>query len=127
MLTLAPLAGLDALVEEATSNEEKSAMLVKLMFPACPDNCSVPSDFSYPERLPTPKGITMEQVQHNIARLSPYKAPGPDRIPNIVLKACADMVVPYLVPIYRAVLKLKIYPCGWRELTTCILCKPGKP
>ena len=34
---------------------------------------------------------------------------------------------PYLVPIYRAILRLKIYPAKWKDSTTCVLWKPGKP
>ena len=103
-LTLAPPAGSSAPAEEAVSNEEKSAMLAKLMFPARPADCYTPSDYPYPPQLPTPTRISATQIRHHIEGLSLHKAPGPDGIPNVVLKACADVLIPYLVPIYRTIL-----------------------
>ena len=44
----------------------------------------------------------------------------------MVLKTCADILIPYLVPIFRTVLKLKVYPDVWKESITCVLRKPGK-
>ena len=97
-----------------------------LMFPNCPTACSVPDDYSYPLQLQAPASITAEQVQRHIGGLSPYKAPGPDGIPNIVLKTCTDILTPYLVPIFQAVLKMQSYPDSWKESTTCVLWKPSK-
>ena len=47
-LMLASPPGLGLLDAEAATNEDKSAMLAKLMFPACPSTCSVPNGFLYP-------------------------------------------------------------------------------
>ena len=85
-LKLSPPAGSDAPTVEAASNEDKSTMLARLMFPTRPSTCSVPTDFDYLPQLPTSDSITSEQVQHHIRSISPYKAPGLDEIPNIVLK-----------------------------------------
>lgn len=104
-------------------------MLAKLMFPVCPTtNCTLPSDYAYPAQLPTLVRISAMQVQCHIERLSPHKAPGPDGIPNVVLKLCMDILIPYLVCIYCAILWLKIYPAWWRDsvTSTCMLWKPGK-
>jgi ribonuclease HI len=125
-LKLTPPAGSGGQTTEAASNEEKSEMLVKLMFPDRPTACSVPDDYSYPPQLQAPASITADQIRRHIGGLSPYKAPGPDGIPNVVLKMCADIITPYLVSIFRAVLKLQLYPDSWKESTTCILRKPGK-
>ena len=38
--------------------------------------------------------ITNEQIHRVIARLGPFKAPGPDGIPNVMLIRCADLLVP---------------------------------
>jgi len=126
-LKLSPPAGSDAPTVEVASNEDKSTMLARLVFPACPSTCSVPTDFDYLPQLPASDSITSEQVQYHIRSLSPYKAPGLDGIPNIVLKSCIGSIVLYLVPMYRTILKLQAYPPYWRDSTTCVLRKPGKP
>ena len=110
----------------AMTNEEKSMMLSTLMFPARPENVTLQEE-SYDEPLPNPWIITESQIRCHISQLSPYKAPGPDGIPNIMLKKCAKLILPYLLQIFRAVLSLNIYPDQWREIETCVLRKPGKP
>ena len=102
-------------------------MLAKLMFPTRPSTCSVPNGFLYPPQLRTLARISAEQIRRHINGLSPHKAPGPDGIPNSVLKFCTDIITPRLIPIYRAILRLKVYPTQWRESTTCVLRRPGKP
>ena len=44
-----------------------------------------------------------------------------------MLKKCANLILPYLLQIFQAVLSLNLYPAQWREIETCVLCKPGKP
>ena len=45
---------------------------------------------------------------------------------NVVLIKCADQLVPYLGPIFRATFSLCIYPDTWKEFETIVLRKPGK-
>ena len=103
-LTLASPVGLGLPNVEATTNEDKSTMLAKLMFPAHPPDCSVPSVFSYPPQLCAPARISAKKIWCHIEGLSPQKVPGPDGVPNVVLKFCADIITPHLVPIYQAIL-----------------------
>ena len=124
-LTLASPPGSGLLDAEATTNEDKSAILAKLMFPTHPSTCLVLNNFLYPSQLHTPASILAEQIRWHIDSLSPHKAPGPDGIPNSVPKFCASIITPHLIPIYRAILHLKVYPAQWRESTTCVLRKPG--
>ena len=107
-------------------NKEKSHMLAKMMFPPKLVDCSPPDD-DYKDQLPPLCDITKNPIHRNIARLSPYKAPGPDGIPNVMLKWSADIIMPYLIQIFRAALKLGVYAEQWREITPCVLRKPGKP
>ena len=109
-LHLHPLAGVMAPPKEAVSNSDKSAMLAGLMFPAHPPDSMVPVDFQYKDQLPDLPEITEEQVLQHLGSLSPYKAPGTDEIPNVVWKSNANLVTPYLIHIFRALLHLKIYP-----------------
>jgi hypothetical protein len=71
--------------------------------------------------------ITHDQIRRHIRKLKPYKAPGPDNIPNIVLVKCADILVNRLYCIYTAILKKDIYFDPWKSFTTVVLHKPGKP
>jgi hypothetical protein len=59
--------------------------------------------------------------------IKPYKAPGPDGIPNIVLSKCADLIVDRLFHIYKAMLERKLFYKPWKVSTTVVLRKPGKP
>ena len=59
--------------------------------------------------------------------LSPYKALGPDSIPNIVLKECSDLLTPSLTVIFNAILDLNTYYNPWNKLITIVIRKPGKP
>ncbi|KAJ8468306.1 hypothetical protein ONZ45_g17291 [Pleurotus djamor] len=97
----------------ATSNEDKGRRLAQMFFPPKPDGFqpSIPRtrqpEVNYEVR------ITMERVTRTIGSLKPFKVPGPDGIPNIVLM--------------RAIFDSDYYPKAWRRWTTVVLKKPGKP
>lgn len=112
--------------QEFTTNEDKAEALARAFFPKKPEVSSVPPCYTYPPPLAPPEPITKDQVRRHISRLSPFKAPGPDGIPNIVLQKAVDHIIEYLVHIYRAILTLEVYYNGWREFTTVVLRKPGK-
>jgi len=80
---------------KVTDNEQKANLFAKTFFPPPPIVSSVPKLYNYPSPLPEPPQISEEQILRQIARLSPYKAPGPDEIPNVVLQKCADLIVPH--------------------------------
>ena len=58
--------------------------------------------------------------------LSPYKASGPGKIPNIVLMKCVDALIDHLFFIFRAIFKLNAYHPRWLESITLVLCKISK-
>lgn len=68
-----------------------------------------------------------DQLRRHITKLSPYKAHGLDDIPNVVLQKNMDLISTQLLNIYRAIINLGIYYDPWRESTTIVLRKPGKP
>lgn len=111
----------------ADTNEEKSAALAQTFFPPPPATSSVPEDAIYPTPVATPAPITDSQLSRSIAKLSPYKAPGPDGICNIVFTRCATLLKPFLTHLFSAVFTLKTYYSPWRDFTTVVLRKPGKP
>src|SRR5712671_6828585 len=72
-------------------------------------------------------GITADQVSSQLSKLKPYKAPGPDGIPNIVLTKCVDMLTCRLMHIYMCILELSLMFKPWKSFTMIVLRKPGKP
>ena len=66
-------------------NEDKAWVKADSFFPPPPATSSVPPNYRYPEPVAYEAEFTKEQISHIIGKLSPYKTPGPDGIPNIVL------------------------------------------
>lgn len=116
----------DGQESQATTNNEKASMLAKSFFPPHPPD-EAPLQFVYPRPACEFSPITKEQIKRQLARLKPYKAPGPDSIPNIVLTKCANILVDRLLPIYRAMTEKSLYYAPWKLSTTVVLRKPGKP
>ncbi|QRV81841.1 RNA-directed DNA polymerase from mobile element jockey [Ceratobasidium sp. AG-Ba] len=108
-----------------TNGEKKGAFFGKF-FPS-PAECEVPDNGDYVDDVEQFRRVTGAQLRRIIAKLEPYKAPGPDGIPNCVFINCADVLVPLLIPLYQATFTLKYYPQAWRESITVVLRKPGKP
>ena len=117
----------DGSISEINDGQEKANAFTNIFFPPPPVTLTVPVNYGYPQPLPEPALITRDQIERQIQRLSPYKAYGPDEIPNIVLQRCADLILDHLLFIYRAILQLGKYYDLWRESTSMVLRKPGKP
>lgn len=66
------------------------------------------------------------QLRKQIDKLAPHKAPGPNGIPNILIKQCKDVLIHHLLSLYRASFKLNWYPKEWKESKTVVIRKPGK-
>lgn len=112
---------------EVNDSHDKARLFANTFFPPPPLNSSAPANFNYPEPIPNPPQITKAQIEDQIRRLLPYNAPGPDGIPNVVLQRCLDLIIPHLLQIFTAILKLGLYYDPWKESTTVVLRKPGKP
>ncbi|KAF8584198.1 hypothetical protein K439DRAFT_1290986, partial [Ramaria rubella] len=119
---------LTGLSHTASSNEEKSNILFNSFFP--PPLLPLPSSLRDENEYPLPKfdfiHMTKKQIQRAILRLSPFKAPGPNGIPNCVLIQCAEILIPHLEPLFNATFDWKIYPKEWKDSVTAIVHKPGK-
>ena len=112
----------------ANNNTDKSTMLAKTFFLKKPRQ----TDNNMEEANPQPPicrmdPLTKDQIRRHIARLRPYKAPGPDGIPNIVLIKCANLLIGRLHVIYTAIVNKGWYYTPWKTFTTIVLRKPGKP
>jgi hypothetical protein len=57
--------------------------------------------------------ITVEEVEKLLKNTNPSKAMGPDRIPNIILKTCAEELVPCLRNIFQKSVDCGILPNDW--------------
>ena len=112
---------------EVQKNEEKSRLLHKAFFYEAPENHGVDPNYEYPAPAFKYEEIKNEEIRDSIKNLSLYKAPGLNKISNSVLTHCANQLIPYLGPIYRASVKLKYYPERWKRFTTVVLRKGGKP
>jgi len=114
------------ITKTATSNVEKGTALAKGFFPQKLQSQDPQEGAVYPKACSKAGKVTEEQIQKQLKKLKPYKAPGPDGIPNIVLTKNADLLVKRLLPIYTAILDKNLQYSPWKTFTTVILYKPGK-
>jgi hypothetical protein len=110
----------------SASNTDKSTLLAKTFFPEKPPQ-DAPLHFVYPKPICELDPIGKEQIRRHLAKLKPFKAPGPDRIPNVVLTKCANTILDRLYYIYSAIVEKGLYFTPWKISTTVVLHKPGKP
>ena len=112
----------------ARTNEDKSQMLAKSFFPKKPPEIMQgEQEQMYPDPVCKMDNITRAQIRRHLGRLKPFKAPGPDNIPNIVLSKCANVLTDRLYHIYTAIINKGLYYDLWKQFTTVVLRKPGKP
>ena len=73
--------------------------------------------------FPTLDQLTIDtnSVAKLLKNLNPAKACGPDGIPNMILKTCADAIAPALTCIYRR----SIQPADWRSASISAVFKKG--
>ena len=69
--------------------------------------------------------ITVEGVEKLLKNTNPSKAMGPDRIPNIILKTCADELAPCLRNIFQKSVDCGTLPNDWLSANTVPVFKKG--
>jgi hypothetical protein len=109
----------------AEENSAKVTVLTKSFFPSL----TLPHtqlNQTYPPPLCGPCFFPRPRIRQVIKSLSPYKAPGPDAIPNIILMKCIDALIDHLFFIFKAVPDLNTYHPSWLKSTTLVLRKIGK-
>ena len=109
------------------TNSEKGNALAKGFFPPKPAVSTVPPNIEYPPQCQADIRITADQLQKQLCKLKPYKAPGPDGIPNIVLTKCAEILTARLLSIFVAMFECTLMYKPWKTFTMVVLRKPGKP
>ena len=98
----------DDAMAEVTTNEEKVAVFSKSFFPPKPTMMCLPDEPNYPHRVKYKFRLTESRLHHQISRLRPHKAQGDDGIPNVVLKEAVDLILPYLIQIFRVAFRLQV-------------------
>jgi hypothetical protein len=111
----------------AATNEDKGRLLAKAFFPWKPETDITQEENTYPPPVCTMDPLTKAQIEKHLCKLKPYKAPGPDGIPNIILTKCADILLSRLYYIYMAMSDRKLFYAPWKSFTMVVLRKPGKP
>ena len=120
--TIPPLWPTPSSHEYANTNEDKAGILFDSFFPL-QDVYNVPGP-TVTHPLPSAQGsihFNEVQIQHAIDQLAPFKAPGPNGIPNAVYKHCADLLVPHMTTLFSASFSLGYFPSSWSASTTIVL------
>ena len=103
-------------------------MLSKVFIPPPPPaDLSDIQDASYPEPVSTNLNVTITQVKRAIEKLAPNKAPGPDEIPNHILKRCLSILQHHILSLAQQSLATGHFPQPFKETITLVLRKPNKP
>lgn len=109
------------------NDEEKANLLFRTFFPDIGEYQKPPTNYKYPPSKFEFREITDTQIHKAIERLKPYKAPGSNGIPNVVLKKTAQLIVPIIGPLFRATFRIGYFPQEWKDSEIIVLRKPGKP
>ena len=70
--------------------------------------------------------ITPEKVKTAFSMFQPFKSPGTDNIPPIVLQNLGENAIERITKIYKACISLGSLPERWLEVKVVFLPKPGK-
>lgn len=106
---------------------QKAGAFAETFFPPPPEaDMSDTIGYEYPQPAPCPD-ITEEEVLEAIRQTAGNKAPGPDQIPNKVLKVVGDIIAEPLQNLFNACMALQHCPQHFKHSTTVVIPKPGKP
>ena len=70
--------------------------------------------------------VTYRRVEWAIDSFAPYKSSGVDGIFPALLQQARELVIPYLVRIFRACLATGYVPAIWRQVKVVFITKPGR-
>ena len=113
---------------KAATNVQKTETLSRTFFPPPPaaDLSNIPNA-NYPESITTNLNITSVQIKRAIEKLAPNKTPGPDEIPNHILKRCLIILQYYILALAQQSLAMGYFSQPFKETITLVLRKPNKP
>lgn len=106
---------------------EKLGVLQETFFPKPPKaDLSDTRGYIYPPAKGEWVPITEHAVRTAIQTAPPDKAPGEDQIPNRILKAAQELLVPVLTTVFNSSLNMQYCPKAFKKSITVALRKPGK-
>lgn len=113
--------------QDISTNEEKSKAFLSTFFPPPPAQENAAEDnTAYNSAVEDRGEIDLETLRRHLEKLSPYKAPGPDGIPNIILMRSSSLIETHLQFIFNGTLDLRAYHPTWKDSVTVVIRKPGK-
>ena len=71
--------------------------------------------------MPYTSQITIQQIRNAVNRAAPKKAPGPDKISNLVLQRALPHIEHHLQRIMQTTLDLEYFPTVLKETITIVL------
>ena len=111
----------------ATTVQEKAKTLSDKFFPTPREaNLEDTEGYEYLDPVTTPDEISLQEIYDALRWVAPDKAPGPDSIPNRVLKAATEWLGPRLLTVFNAALRNGYHPYEWKRSITLALRKPTK-
>ncbi|MBW0525251.1 hypothetical protein O181_064966 [Austropuccinia psidii MF-1] len=70
--------------------------------------------------------ITVDEIRTNIKQLPNKKSPGPDGVPNELIKIACDLLVNKLADLFNNCLTIGHFPTPWKRASTIIIQKTNK-
>lgn len=119
------MARLGGSIMPSESSPEKMKSIIEALFPQHEYTAWPPTPYATTtdERIP----ISNLELVEAAGRLSTKKAPGPDGIPNIALKAAIRAVPDMFREALQKCMDEGIFPIQWKRQKLVLLPKPGKP
>jgi exonuclease III len=107
--------------------QDKLQALAKKFFPE-PTHADTSNigDSEYPEPLDTDEQIQEKEIHEALQRVANDKAPGPDKIPNRILKNIETWLIPHLLIVFNASFRIGYHPKAWKASITLALRKHNK-
>src|SRR5216117_3306935 len=108
-----------------TDGAEQAEELLGTFFPPLPDN--VAEEGVRPQRAPIDMPeITLGEIERQLFKMKPWKAPGDDGLPVMVWRQVWPVVKYRVLQLFRASMEEGSLPTQWRHAKIVPLKKPGK-
>ncbi|MBW0482759.1 hypothetical protein O181_022474 [Austropuccinia psidii MF-1] len=110
-----------------TNDKDKQANLFFQMFAQAGGQIDLSDITKIMQQPPlTFNRMTTEEIKRNISSLPLKKPPGPDKIPNNVIKVLKDVIADMLVNLFNSCLQTCHFPQSWKIATKLIIQKENK-
>ncbi|KAI0995575.1 hypothetical protein K3495_g12605, partial [Podosphaera aphanis] len=112
-----------------TNDRDKARVMSQHFFPPPVEaNIEGIAETTYPTELERfSKSVDETEIGKMLVSVPGDKTPGPDGIPNRLLKQCRKILSKPLAELFNACLSLEYHPKGFKESITVVLRKPQKP